>query len=149
MAIKDQIIEAEAPETDDTLNDSEEKDLSIMVNLAKNLIDDEGINIIKQAEKSKDQGQVVGQFLFQLGSQLAEKLSGQVEISPRILLAEGGWVEQVSDYLQEEYGVAKNVMDRAEMYIGGMAQQMANNQKGGQPQPGAEQAQPAMPQGVM
>lgn len=143
MAIKEQLVQEEAQTNQ--LNDSEEQDLSIAVNLAKNLIDDEGINLIKSAEQSKDQGQVIGQFLFQMGSQLAEKLSGMVDLSPRIFLAEGGWVEQVSDYLQEEYGVPKNIMDRAEMYIGGMAQQMAQaQQQGGVPQPQAEQA-PAMP----
>lgn len=77
---------------------------------------------------------------MQLGMQLSEKLSGMVDISPRIMLAEGGWVEQVSDYLQEEYGVPKNTMDRAEIYVGTTVQQM--------PQQGAapNQAQPLMPQ---
>lgn len=157
MALKDEINKE--PENTDTgkLSDAEEKDLSIMVNLAKNMIDDDGINVIKSAENSKDQGQVIGQFLFQLGSALAEKLSGMVDISPRIMLAEGGWVEQVSDYLQQDYGIPKNVMDRAELYVGGMAQQMATSQQSGAaPQEGAappqgapapvEQAPPTMPQ---
>ena len=148
MAIKEQLTEQE-PQTD-KLTDAEEKDLSIMVNLAKNMIDDDGINVIKSAENSKDQGQVIGQFLFQLGSTLAEKLSGMVDISPRIMLAEGGWVEQISDYLQEEYGVPKNIMDRAEIYVGGMAQQMATSQQAGaqgqQPPTPVEQAPPTLPQ---
>lgn len=158
MAIKEQLMQEEAQSND--LSDIEEQDLSIMVNLAKNMIDDEGINVIKSAEQSKDQGQVIGQFLFQLGSQLAEKLSGMVDISPRIMMAEGGWVEQVSDYLQEEYSIPKAIMDRAEMYIGGMAQEMAGAQQGGGQQQGqvppqgmpaqAEQAPPMLPQqGVM
>lgn len=140
MAIKEKLTEQ--PEaSQEELTDSEEKDLSIMVNLAKNMIDDEGINVIKSAENSKDQGQVIGQFLLQLGSSLGEKLAGTVDISPRILLIEGGWVEQVSDYLQEEYGIPRTIMDRAEMYIGGMAQQMATSQQ----QQAAGQA-PPMPQ---
>lgn len=157
MAIKEQLMQEEVQGND--LSDAEEQDLSIMINLAKNMIDDEGINVIKSAEQSKDQGQVIGQFLFQLGSQLAEKLSGTVDISPRIMMAAGGWVEQVSDYLQEEYGVPKAIMDRAEMYIGGMAQKMAEGQQAGaQPQQAASQgapmqAEPAPPmmpqQGVM
>lgn len=151
MAIKDELEKEDTP--DGTLHEKEEKDLSIMVNLAKNMIDDEGIKVIKSAENSKDQGQVIGQFLFQLGSTLAEKLSGMVDVSPRIMLAEGGWVEQVSDYLQEQYGIPKDVMDRAELYIGGMAQQMAQGQQGGSPQaapagqpPAPEQQPPMMPQ---
>lgn len=156
MAIKDQLeTENEQGQAGAQLNDSEEKDLSIMVNIAKSMIDDEGIKVIKSAENSKDQGQVIGQFLFQLGSTLAEKLSGTVDISPRIMLAEGGWVEQISDYLQQDYGIPKNVMDRAELYVGGMAQQMATSQQSGAapeqappqgaPAP-AEQAPPMMPQ---
>jgi len=143
MAIKDNLTEQ--PEVkQERITDSEEKDLSIMVNLAKNMIDDEGINVIKSAENSKDPGQVIGQFLIQLGGTLIEKLSGMVDISPRILLIEGGWVEQISDYLQEEYGVPKNTMDRAELYVGGTAQQMANAK---QQQAAGQAAQaPAIPQ---
>lgn len=148
MAIKEQLTKEETPEGQ--LTAPEEQDLSIMVNLAKNMIDDGGIEVIKSAEKSKDQGQVIGQFMFQLGSQLAEKLSGMVDVSPRIMLIEGGWAEQVSDYLQEEYSIPKDIMDRAELYIGGMAQEMANAQQAGQqpPQgaPAPEQAPPMMPQ---
>ena len=149
MAIKEQIVEQEE---EGVLSKSEQQDLSIAVNLAKNLIDDGGSEVIKSSETSKDQGQVIGQFLFQLGSQIAEKLSGMVTISPRIMLIEGGWVEQVSDYLQEEYGIPKDIMDRAELYIGGMAQEMAASQQGGgapqgaAPAAGPEQAPPTLPQ---
>lgn len=143
--------------TTKSLSKSEAQDLSIMTNLAKNMIDDGGIDVIKSAEQSRDPGQVIGQFLVQLGEQLAEKLSGMVDISPRIMLTPGGWVEQISDYLQDEYGIPKNVMDRAELYVGGMAQQMATSQQSGAatqegaaPPQGApapvEQAPPTMPQ---
>lgn len=148
MAIEKQ-LQTEAPEQE-LLTDEEEKDLSIMVNLAKNMIDDGGIEVIRKAENSKDPGQIVGQFLFQLGGQLIEQLSGKVDVSPRVLLVEGGWVEQVSDYLQEEYDVPKNVMDRAEIYVASTAQQMAQTQQQEQAQqpPGAPPvaAPPAMPQ---
>lgn len=151
MAIKEQLAAEETPEGQ--LTAPEEQDLSIMVNLAKNMIDDGGIEVIKSAEKSKDQGQVIGQFMFQLGSQLAEKLSGMVDVSPRIMLIEGGWAEQVSDYLQEEYSIPKDIMDRAELYIGGMAQEMAAAQQAGGAPQGAgpaqaapEQQMPPMPQ---
>ena len=151
MAIKEKLMAEETPEGQ--LTAAEEQDLSIMVNLAKNMIDDGGIEVIKSAEKSKDQGQVIGQFMFQLGSQLAERLSGMVDVSPRIMLIEGGWAEQVSDYLQEEYQIPKNIMDRAELYIGGMAQEMAAAQQGGgapegaapAPEAGPEQQMPPMP----
>lgn len=134
MALEQEMIENEQ----NTLSDEEEDELKIMVNLAEDMIDDGGYQVIEQAMNSKDPAQVIGQFILQLGSQLGEQLP--FEISPRIMLAEGGWVEQISDYLQEEYDVPKKIMDRAEIFIGSTAQGMAQQQ---QPAP----AQPAMPQG--
>lgn len=121
------------------LTSEEEKDLSIAVSLAENLIDEGGFQVIQQAEQSSDPATVIGQFLMQLGSQLGESLP--FPISPRIMLAEGGWVEQVSDYLQEEYDIPKQVMDRAEIFIGSNAQAMAQQQQQAAPMP-AEQAVP-------
>ena len=110
---------------------------------AKNLIDDGGWEIISQALESNDPGQIIGQFLMQLVAQMTENLPEGVDIDPAIYLAIGGWVEQISDYLQEEYDVSKEVMDRAEMYIGTASQQMAQGQQ--QQQMQMEQATP-MPQ---
>lgn len=149
MAIKEQLAE-QAPQ-EERLTDAEEQDLSIAVNLAKNLIDDGGTEFLESTKTSKDQGEVIGQFLFQMATALKEKLSGMVELSPRIFLSVGGWVEQVSDYLQEEYGVPKDIMDRAEVYIGGTAQsvglaEIEKQQGGGAPQ-GAPAPAGAPPQG--
>lgn len=144
MALEDQLNKEDEQERDDgpeSLTDDEELDLEIMVNLAKIMIDEGGYEVIQQADKSSDPGQVIGQFLVQLGSQIAEGLPEEAKPSPRIMLAEGGWVEQVSDYLQEEYDVPRDVMDRAEMYIGGAAQSIAQGQQAQQGQP------PAPPQG--
>lgn len=128
------------------LSGEEEQDLAIAVNMAMDLIDDDGWQVVQQAEQSKDPAVIIGQFLMQLGAQLGEQLP--FPISPRIMLAEGGWVEQVSDYLQEEYDVPKDVMDRAEIFVGSSAQQMAQAQQQGAPQgvPPEQAPQPAMPQ---
>lgn len=144
MALEDQMKgkgeeEQERQDGPESLTDEEEMDLDIMVNLAKIMIDEGGYKVIEQAEGSSDPGQVIGQFLVQLGSQIAEALPEEAKPSPRIMLAEGGWVEQISDYLQEEYDVGRDVMDRAEMYIGGAAQSIAQGQQAGQ--------QPTPPQG--
>lgn len=143
MAIKDTLEKDEAP--DEVLSKEEKQHLSIMVNLAKNLIDDGGVQVINAAQKSRDPGQVIGQFMMQLGEQIAEQLAGKVDVSPKILLIEDGWVEQVSDYLQNEYGVSKDVMDRAEIYVGGMAEQQALAEQQGAPAPAQEQQLPAGP----
>ena len=120
------------------LTDDEEADLKIMVNLGKNMIDEGGAQVVEQALASKDPGVILGQFLYQLGGQLAEKLP--FDPSPRIMLARGGWLEQMSDYLQEEYNVPRKDADRAEIYIASSADAQAKQQ--------AQQQQPAQ-QGVM
>ena len=137
MALDEQMAQ-QGPER---LGKEEEDELRIMVNLAENMIDEGGADIIDQAMESKDPGTIIGQFIMQLGSQLGEQLP--FEISPRIMLAEGGWVEQISDYLQEQYDVPKKVMDRAEIFVGSSAQNMAQQQQQ-QPAP-----QGAAPQGVV
>lgn len=140
MALEDELMESEDQET---LGDEEEKDLDIMVSMAENMIDDSGSDIIEQAMSSKDPGVVIGQFLMQLGSQLGEQLP--FEISPRIMLAEGGWLEQVSDYLQDEYDVPKKIMDRAEIFVASSAQQMSQSQQ----QQQASAQEQVVPQEVM
>ena len=143
MALDEQMTQ----ENTNALSKEEESDLTIMVTMAEDMIDEGGWQVLQQAEQSSDPSVVVGQFLMQLGSQLGEQLP--FDISPRIMLAEGGWLEQVSDYLQEEYGIPKEVMDRAEIYIASSAQGMANAQQQapqGQPLNPQEQPQPVVPQ---
>ena len=78
---------------------------------------------------------------------MVESLPEELKPSPAIMLAEGGWVEQISDFLQEEYGVDRGVMDRAEVYVGTTAQQIAQSQQqpGGAAGPAPENAAPAAP----
>lgn len=132
MAIEDKMVEQES-------DVSEQDDLAIMLTLSKNLIDDGGYEVIEQAQNSKDPGVVIAQFLMQLSEQLAEQLP--FEPSARILLAEDGWVEQISDFLQDDYNVPKKVMDRAEIYMATAAQQMG--QAGQQPQQAPQQGMEA------
>lgn len=148
MALEKEMAQ-EVEQDEGDLTDDEEDDLRIAVTLAENLIDDGGYEVIEQALGSSDPGQVIGQFLMQMVSQMAENLPEGVDLSPRIFFAYGGWVEQVSDYLQDEYDVPTDVMDRAEMFIATAAQQMAQGQQQQQQAPPgapAEQA-PVMPGG--
>src|SRR5690606_24678357 len=136
------------------LSKEEENDLAIAVMMAENVIDDGGIDVIDTAlNDSSNPGEVIGQFLMQLVSQMSEQMPKEFEISPRIFFADGGWVEQISDYLQEQYNVSEDVMDKAEMFIAAQADSMAQGgaqqAAGGAPPPGADPAmqQPPMPQG--
>ncbi len=146
MAIEDKMVEQESDVSEQELTKDEQDDLAIMLTLSKNLIDDGGYEVIEQAQNSKDPGVVIAQFLMQLSEQLAEQLP--FEPSARILLAEDGWVEQISDFLQDDYNVPKKVMDRAEIYMATSAQQMgqAGQQQQQAPQQGMEaQGAPPMP----
>lgn len=146
MAIEDKMTERESDVSEQELTKDEQDDLAIMLTLGKNLIDDGGYEVIEQAQNSKDPGVVIAQFLMQLSEQLAEQLP--FEPSARILLAEDGWVEQISDFLQEDYNVPKKIMDRAEIYMATAAQQMsqAGQEQQQAPQQGMEaQGAPPMP----
>lgn len=137
----DQEQEAQDP---NQLTQEDEDDLETAVLLGKRLIDQGGQEILDAAAGSKDPGQVIGQFLLQLGSQLAEEMPEGLTLNPKIMLASGGWLEQISDFLQEEYDIGMDVMDRAEIYVGQAAQQMA--QQAAQQQAPAPAGAPPVPQ---
>ncbi len=126
MALEQEMTQEAGPEL---LSEEDELGLEIAVLMAKRLIDDGGAEVIKASAGSSDQAQVIGQFLMQLGSQMMEELPEELRASPAIMLCEGGWVEQVSDFLQDEYDVPRDVMDRAEIFVGTSAQQMAQAQQ--------------------
>lgn len=122
-------------------------DLKIAVMLAQNMLEEGGFDVIEKAlAGSSDPAQVIGQFLMQLGQQLLENMPEGMEINPGILLARGGWLEQISDYIQEELDVKAGVMDKAEIYVASTAQQMAESKQ--QPQQAAPAGPPVMPEGV-
>lgn len=154
MAIEQQIMEQQqqapvdespAPQGEQ-LSPEEEDDLAIAVALAQNMIDDGGIQVIQEAmQSSSAPGQVIGDFLMQLAAQMSEGMPQEASLSPRVFLAEGGWVEQISDYLQEQYDIPQNVMDEAEIYIGTQSMSMANGAvQEQQPQPAAPAPQPGL-----
>lgn len=149
MAIEEQLAPEDAEAEGERLTDEEEQDLEIAVLLGKKLVDEGGAEVIQAAQGSSDPSQVIGQFLVQLASQMVEQMPEEMKPSPKVFLAEGGWLEQMSDFLQEEYDVSREIMDRAEIYVASTAQQMAQTkqqQAAGQPA-GAPPAAP-MPGGA-
>lgn len=156
MALEEEMMEEEevqGVEGERVMDEDEEMSLEIAVLLGKHLIEDgDGASIIESAKKSSDPGQVIGQFLLQLGSQMAEQMPGDIELPPSIFLAKGGWLEQMSDFIEEEYDVSRKIMDRAEIYVATTGQQMAQAQaqKAQAPQMQGMAAEPApAPQGGM
>lgn len=125
MALEDQV-----QEDTQALSKDEKDDLRIAVGITQDLIDDGGWEVVERAiSTSKDPGQVVGQFLMQLAGELTKNLPQGVTLSPRIWLANDGVLEQVSDYLQEEYDVDSEVMDRAEMFVASAIQAQAQQEQ--------------------
>lgn len=126
------VEQGEDPNADQgmALSDEEEMDLKIAVLMTERLLQDGGFDVIQKAmDSSKDPSQVIGQFLMQLGQQLHESMPDGMQLSPKIMLCQGGWVEQVSDYIQEETDVKKAVMDKAEIYVASTASQMAQQKQ--------------------
>ncbi len=123
MALEDKM--KEAPEKEAL--DDRDLDLKIAVLMGMDLLDKGGFDVIEKAvDESSDPAQVVGQFLMQMGQQMYEKMPDDMKFSPEIMLAEGGWLEQISDYIQVELGVSADIMDKAEIYVAHTASEMAN-----------------------
>lgn len=128
MALEEKMMAAQQPQ-EERLTDDEEQDLEIAVLLGKKLIDQGGAEVLSAAEGSSDPAQVIGQFLVQLGSQLAEQMPEELKPSPKVFLASGGWLEQMSDFIQDEYDISRDIMDRAEVYVASTGQQIAQAQQ--------------------
>lgn len=153
MALKEELVKEEQgnPEgqASDYLSEEELDDLKIIVEMAKSMINEGGAEVIEKAvEQSKDPGQVIGQFIYQLIEEIGSNAPADMDLSPNVLLVPGGAVEQISDFLQEVYEVNKETMDRAEMYVGDMAQQAAAASQQ-QPRPPANVQEAAMAIGGM
>lgn len=153
MALKEEVVKEvqDSPEgqASDYLSEEEMEDLKIIVEMAKSMINEGGAEVIEKAmEQSKDPGQVIGQFIYQLIEEIGSNAPEDMNLSPNVLLVPGGAVEQISDFLQEVYGINKETMDRAEMYVGDMAQQAAAASQP-QPQPPANVQEAAMAMGGM
>lgn len=142
MAIEEEMMSQQGQQ-EGALTPDDEQDLELAVLLGKRLIDDGGAQILESAKNSSDAGQVIGQFLLQLGSQMGEQMPPDAQLSPAIFLARGGWLEQMSDFIEENFGIDRKTMDRAEVYVASTAQQMAQK-KQGEAQPGVPAQQPPM-----
>lgn len=93
----------------------EELDLEIAVKMGTRLMKEAGgLKAIEQAlGGSGDPVQAISKFLVQLIMQIKEAVSSQgVELSPNIVLAQGGWVEQMLDVIEGELGLPADFSDQ-------------------------------------
>lgn len=105
--------QVDAPEGEQA-SELEEMDLQIAVALGKRLMKDAGgLQAVGQAiEGSGDPVQAVAKFLVQLITQIKEAVGSEgVELSPRIVLANNGWVTQMLDNLEQELGLPPEFSD--------------------------------------
>lgn len=132
---------APAPEGDQG-TELEEMDLQIAVALGKRLMKDAGgLKAVEQAiAGSGDPAQAVSKFLVQLITQIKEAVASEgVELSPRIVLANNGWVTQMLDSMEQELGLPPEFSD--EVFNDVIETFKALAASGGQ----APQGQPAAP----
>lgn len=136
-------------------------DLEIAVLMAQDMLDNGGIQVIKDAiNQSEDPALVVGQFLGQMIGQLAEGLMQQFpDFDARVFLAKDGWLDIILDYIEDELGYPDNFSDQIYTEVLELIKAAAsgpeapNNVMGGEeegqmpemPQPAAQPGQPSQP----
>lgn len=124
-------------------SDLEQLDLEIAVKLGTKLLKEAGgLKALEKAiSDSGDPAQAVSKFLVQLMMQIKEAIDAQgVELSPNIVLGEGGWVNQMLDLIEEELGLPPDFSDEVFNDVMETFKAMSQGNRG------AEQA-PAGPQG--
>jgi hypothetical protein len=108
------------PHTPEHTNDKQQisgEDTELVVRMViKMLSEGEGLQVIDTAvRESQDPALVVGQFLAQMMAALMEQLSGELGVDPRVVLAEGGALETILDYIESQLGYPEEFSD--EIYV--------------------------------
>lgn len=104
-----------APGKGNKASDMEKLDLEIAVKMGTKLLREAGgIQAIEKAiQGSGDPVQAISKFLVQLIMQIKEAVQSQgVELSPKIVLAKGGWVQQMLDVIEQELGLPPEFSDQ-------------------------------------
>lgn len=127
-------------------------DLEIAVLMAQDMLEQGGIQVIRDAiNQSQDPALVVGQFLGQLIGQLGEQLQQKFpDFDMRVFLADGGWLDQILDYIETELGYPENFSDQIysevlELIKAAASGPEAPNNVMGEEEEGSMPAQPEMP----
>ena len=122
-----------------SLSDEEELDLRLAVAMMQRLLEEKGLDLIKQAlNTSKDPAQVVGNLLSQMIVQMQENFPPELNVSPRVYLAKNGALEQILDFIEKKLGLPSRFSDDVYGTVveiikaGAMSPEQA---QGGQPQP--------------
>lgn len=72
-----------------------------------------GMQIIADAiNQSQDPAEVIGKFLAQMMGQLAEKLHQKAGIDPGVFLAQGGFLDGILNYIEDQLGYPEDFSDK-------------------------------------
>ena len=121
----------------------EEMDLQIAVSLGTKLLHKAGgLQAIQKAvESSQDPVQVISKFLVQLILQIKDVVAEQgVDLSPNIVLGQGGWLVQLLDLLEQELGLPQEWSDGIIDDVIETFKALSQGGKGGTPPQGQQPA---------
>lgn len=129
----------------------DEEQVELVTRLAvKMLREGNVLPTLKRAiDQSADPAQVVGQFIVQLIAALAENLSSEMTLDPRIFLVQDGFLDHILDYIEDQLSYPEEFSDQVRGECLEMIRALAQGEKkpGGQQQGGLDQQGP--PQGGM
>lgn len=114
--------------------------------LGVDMMEEGGLDVLRKAvQQSSDPILVISQFLVQLVGQLSEVLSEEANFDPRVMLARGGFVDNITDYIVEKLNLEEEAIGMIEQEVMEMIKGLAQGEK--QPDPNAQVPEdPAMPQ---
>src|SRR5690606_1098238 len=114
--------------------------------LGVDMMEQGGLDVLRKAvQQSSDPILVISQFLVQLVGQLSEVLAEETNFDPRVMLARGGFVDNITDYIVEKLNLEEEAIGMMEQEVLEMIKGLANGEK--QPERNAQMpADPAMPE---
>lgn len=89
------------------------EDVELAVNFGIKLLNEGGgLDLIKKSiNQSRDPAQVIGQFLAQIISKLAEQMLQEYSIDPGIFLAKDGFLDYILNYIEQKLGYPAKFSD--------------------------------------
>ena len=89
------------------------EDVELAVNFGIKILNEGGgLDLIKKSiNQSQDPAQVIGQFLAQIISKLAEQMLQEYSIDPGIFLAKDGFLDYILNYIEQKLGYPESFSD--------------------------------------
>lgn len=112
--------------------------------LGVDLLNEGGMDQLRKViNQSGDPMMVIAQFIVQLVAQLSEVLSQETNFDPRVMLAPGGFVDSITDYIVEKLELEEDAADMIEQEVLEMIKGLAQGETQPDPNAGAPMEQAA------